>query len=115
MKSVYDDLSLAELDEIVRLQRKHPLGWVLSQIGGWHVGCQNAEERASEVDECDARGLIGRRTHYAPMIQEGVSAFELTDAGLAQLKEWCGDEVAMYAEKSRAWYRASALKHQRST
>lgn len=84
------------------------LGALLSEIGGWHVGCQNHEETAEAVALCEAKGWIGRRVHYAPVFPDGVAAFEITETGLKQLEAW-GRDAKKVAEV-RKWYRDNSAK-----
>jgi hypothetical protein len=79
------------------------LGWMLRSIGGWHIGCQLHDEHASAVLLAEQKGWIGRRMHYAPASDEGVAAFEITDKGIEQLREWGRD--ADGAQATRQWYR----------
>lgn len=81
------------------------LGFMLSQIGGWHVGCYNHREAAAAVDYAIERKLVTTRTHYAPAIPEGSEAFELTEAGVAECRRLWGDRLADQALETRKWYR----------
>ena len=106
----YDNVPLETLERLITHARRDPLGKVLSEVGGWHVGCQNDVESADLVCIARARGYVTERMHYAPAIPEGVAAYELTDAGIEAVRELCGEENAMYAERVRSWYRENATK-----
>lgn len=80
--------------------------WVLCYAGGWHVGSQTAEEHIVEIEEATARGWLTTRVHYAPIIPEGVAAYELTDAGLEHLRVTAGHVAALDASTMRDRYRA---------
>jgi hypothetical protein len=81
------------------------MNWLLTAIGGWHVGCYNAVEAREAVEYVERQGYVGRRMHYAPMIPEGVEAYELTDEGLAYLRRVQGEKAFQAAGKMRKWYR----------
>lgn len=86
------------------------LGHLLSEMGSWHVGCANQMRYEAAVDLADSNGWLQKRRHYAPMIPEGVDAWELTDKGLAQVGILCGPSVRAQAEKTRQWYRDNSSK-----
>lgn len=77
---------------------------MLTSIGGWHVNCENHRQAIEAVAYADQHGYLTRRIHYAPMIPEGVEAFELTDKGIEALRNW-DDKAANFAVKQRQWYR----------
>lgn len=81
------------------------LNGMLCSIGGWHVGCENAQEAREAVKHALEGGLIGYRTHYAPAFPEGVLAFEVRDQGIEQIRRSYGDASAEAAIKMRQWYR----------
>lgn len=103
--------TLAELEAIIAEQNNDPFGWVLSHIGGWHVGSEIDRDNAPRVREALALGYVTERMHYAPMIPEGVPAYELTDDGLEQVRERCGELAYQSAVEQRTWYRESAQRH----
>lgn len=86
--------------------------YMLRVIGGWHVGCYKEIEASEAVSYAKARGWIHERTHYAPAIPDGTQAYELTDAGLEQLRQW-DERMAGGADQMRNWYRANAKNHRR--
>lgn len=79
--------------------------YMLRCIGGWHVGCIEQCEAQEAVDHVKQQGWVTTRMHYAPAIPLGVEAYELTDAGLDQLRKWDA-RMAGGADKMRNWYRA---------
>lgn len=78
---------------------------LLTQIGGWHVGCCNDVETRPAVEYAIARGWVSTRTHYAPAFPEGVRAYELTDEGLAYIRRVLGEREFKRAGIARKWYR----------
>lgn len=86
------------------------IAYVLSSIGGWHVGCLNHQDHQREVEACEKNGWATRRIHYAPAIPEGAAAFEITDKGLDMLRCWYGEQSACRAETTRQWYRINTSK-----
>ena len=105
---------MSELDTILQQMRKSPFGGMLAEIGGWHIGCENEAENAAAVRMAVERGFVTQRTHYALAFPEGVPAYELTNAGLEEVRRLCGDETTKNAEKTRAWYRENAIKQKPS-
>lgn len=83
-------------------------GSLLSEMGGWHVGCENEHRYAGAVDHALAAGYLSYRQHWIPLDSTVVQAYELTDAGLAKVRELCGKRIATSAEKRRTWYREKA-------
>lgn len=81
------------------------VGFMLTEIGGWHVGCVSHCEATEAVDYARNCGYVTIRMHYAPAIPEGVEAFEVTDAGIAELRRLRGDKAAEDALMVRGWYR----------
>lgn len=82
------------------------LGELLQHVGAWRVGSECHVEVDALVTRAERDGYVGRRLHYAPAHPtEGDPAFEITDAGLAKLKELAGDEAAAEALRIRTWYR----------
>jgi len=79
------------------------MGYVLSQVGSWHVSSLRALDYKTQVNYALAKGWVQIRTHYAPAFKTGVNAFELTDEGLEALKRM---EPSSYhqAAASRQWY-----------
>ncbi len=88
----------------------YDLVYLMTEIGGWWVGCVAACEKAAAVTEADRRGFLGRRMHYAPAVPEGVEAHELTDAGIHFLAEHAGISTARAAIAQRQWYRDHSAK-----
>jgi hypothetical protein len=84
------------------------LGYMLGVITGWMVTCPNHEAALDSVQLAEDKGWVGRRTHYAPAFPEGIEAFEVTDAGIDQMKAWGRDGEA--ARRMRQWYRDNASK-----
>lgn len=89
----------------------HNLSWVLSSIGGWHVGCQNEVENIDAVSYAKDHGFVTIRIHYAPAIPDGSIAYELTDAGFDELAKMSDLETVERALRARRWYRNNARKH----
>lgn len=79
--------------------------FLLTEIGGWHVGCQNERQYAFFVNFALGAGLVDYRWHYAPAIPEGVQAYELTDKGIDAIRHAFGIDAADGAARCRAWYR----------
>lgn len=84
--------------------------YMLRQIGGWHVGSQAAMEAGPAVLHALNERWVTTRIHRAPAFPDGVEAYELTDAGLEQLRKWDA-RMAGGADQMRNWYRANAKKH----
>ncbi len=80
------------------------LNGMLRCIGGWQVGCEHHIKALEAVSHADKQGWLGRRTHYAPAMPEGVEAFQLTDSGLETLKAWGGNAEA--AREMRDWFQS---------
>jgi hypothetical protein len=80
------------------------VNFMLTQIGGWAVGCYNDQEAHQAVACAIDRGWVGNRTHYCP---DGVvwPAYELTDAGLEKVKALYGQSAYDAQCKKRQWYR----------
>jgi len=87
---------------------KVSLHQLLIDIGGWHVGCENAIEAAMAVEYVLNSGWVNYRTHYARAYPKGVEAYEITDSGLAMLEKWGSDVPAIV--KKREWYRVNSSK-----
>ena len=85
---------------------KFSLHHILLDIGGWHVGCENAVEAAGAVELVIHNGWVTHRKHYARAYPEGVDAYEVTDTGLDKIVEWGGDPKEPI--KMREWYRANS-------
>lgn len=77
---------------------------MLTEIGGWHVGSYAALEAAAAVSYALDRGWVQYRAH---LFSDGSTAvaYELTDAGLDQLRRSYGPVAADNAAKVRQWYR----------
>jgi hypothetical protein len=84
------------------------LGFVLSVVGNWEVGCSNHQQAADAVAYAEDRGYISRRFHSDAARPSGVQAFELTNAGLDELRRLRGDAYAEKALAMREWYRTHA-------
>lgn len=78
---------------------------MLTEIGGWHVGCYNDQGARAAVEYAIAQGWVGMRMHFAPAIPEGVQAYELTDEGLAHVRRTLGEKAFQRAGSMRKWYR----------
>jgi hypothetical protein len=81
------------------------VNFMLTQIGGWHIGCYNDQEARQAVEYAKERRWIGERIHYADAFPEGSLAYELTDAGLERVRAVYGDKGHAAAQKQRQWYR----------
>lgn len=81
------------------------VNYMLTEIGGWHVGCYNDVEAREAVEYAKDQGWVGTRMHYAPAIPEGALAYELTDEGLAYIRRVCGEKSFRAAGNARKWYR----------
>lgn len=80
--------------------------WLITSVGGWHVGCQNDHREAREAVQYGIdQGLIGTRRHYAEAFPEGSECYELTDKGLAYVAKVLGRKSFEAAHKMREWYR----------
>lgn len=77
---------------------------MLTEIGGWAVGCYNDQYARAAVDYAIERGWVGERTHYTPN-GETWPAYELTDAGLDEVGKRSGDASRQEQIKKRQWYR----------
>lgn len=84
---------------------KTDFNYLLTEVGGWHVGCQNDREDREAVRYGIQHGLIGTRRHYAEAWPDGVDAYELTDAGLDYVAQRCGLKAFDTAKRVREWYR----------
>lgn len=80
--------------------------YLLTEVGGWHIGCQNDRDARDAVQYGIDCGLIGTRRHYAPAWPQGVDAYELTDAGLIYVAQKCGLKAYENSNRVREWYRA---------
>lgn len=78
--------------------------FMLTQIGGWAVGCYNDREARAAVVYAIERGWVGERVHYTPS-GETWHAYELTDAGIAEVGRLYGDATREDQIKRRQWYR----------
>lgn len=78
---------------------------LLTQIGGWGVGCYNQGQAEKAVNFAVEMGWVGIRVHHAPAYPpHGVLCFEVTDRGLSYLRG-LGEDVYAKALKMRQWYR----------
>jgi hypothetical protein len=84
---------------------------MLASIGGWHVGSIVALESADAVEYAIRNGWVQTRTHYGPAYPKGVPAYELTDAGIDQIRKSYGPRSAAQAEAVRRWYRDRVPRH----
>lgn len=80
--------------------------------GGWTIGCQNHVENEAAVERAKAAGLVGTRIHRAPIDPRGWPCFELTDAGVDEVRKLKGNEAATEAARVRQWYRDNAAKYE---
>jgi hypothetical protein len=84
---------------------------MLSEIGGWQVGCYNEREARQAVELAKSMGWVQLRTHYGPAYPpDGVPAYEVTDAGLQRIEDSWGPEARKSAEEIRQLYRDSAVR-----
>lgn len=81
------------------------VNYLLTEIGGWHVGCHNDCAARKAVEYAIGQGWVGTRIHFAPAIPEGALAYELTDEGLAYIRRTLGEKSFQAAGKARKWYR----------
>lgn len=81
------------------------VNYMLLQIGGWQLGCQNARECAGAVMYAIEAGFVGFRTHYAKDLPKGIEAYEVTDKGIEQIRRSYGNKSADGAIQRRQWYR----------
>jgi hypothetical protein len=86
---------------------------MLTEIGGWHIGCYNERRSGAAVAYAIDREWVGKRTHYFP---DGKTspAYELTDAGLQRIEDSYGPKAREKADERRQWYRNRAATAQRS-
>jgi hypothetical protein len=80
------------------------VNFMLTQIGGWAVGCYNDREARQAVQYAIEHGWVGKRTHYCP---DGDTwpAYELTESGLTRVREVYGEKGFEAANRMRQWYR----------
>lgn len=83
---------------------------LMTEVAGWHVGCEHDREDREAVQYGVTQGLIGLRRHYAPAFPDGVDAYELTDAGLDYLAKNKGLKQFYLASRVREWYRERERK-----
>ncbi|TXH57554.1 MAG: hypothetical protein E6Q97_04250 [Desulfurellales bacterium] len=98
------------IETVMRQQANDDLGGMLVEITGWQLGCDNAAKRARDIIAAINDGLVGFRTHFAKAFPDGVEFYEITDKGLAYVRERCGDEAAEWASDNREFYRKNASK-----
>lgn len=89
------------------------VNYMLTCIGGWHVGCENDHEARPAVEYAIGQGWVGTRMHYAPAFPEGVLAYELTDEGLDWILRKQGLSAFNDASRMRKWYRDQLLQQGR--
>lgn len=79
---------------------------LLTQIGGWGVGCYNQGQAEAAVNFAVERGWVTIRVHHAAAYpSHGVLCFELTDAAMSYLERIGGPRVRIKALQMRQWYR----------
>lgn len=79
---------------------------LLTQIGGWGVGCYNQGQSEKAVNFAVEQRWVGLRVHHAPAYPaHGVLCFEVTDVGLSYLERVGGPLVRIKALEMRKWYR----------
>lgn len=79
---------------------------LLTQIGGWGVGCYNQGQAEKAVNFAVEMHWVGIRVHHAAAYPpHGVLCFEVTDTGLNYLRRVGGESVHAKALKMRQWYR----------
>lgn len=78
---------------------------LLTQIGGWGVGCYNQGQAERAVNFAVEQKWVGLRVHHAEAYPpHGVLCFELTDLGLRYLWLVGGPLVYQAAVRMRKWY-----------
>jgi len=87
------------------------LGSVLTNAGGWAVGCYCDRDNREEVRYAVAMKWLGTREHFAPAIPEGMIFYELTDAGIEKIGEIYDAKAVESARKGRQWYRDYRLAY----
>jgi hypothetical protein len=81
------------------------LAAVLASVDGAPVGGYMHNKMLSTVAYADKHGWIARRMQPVPVPPVQIETLELTDAGLARLRELRGDAAANETQAQRDWYR----------
>lgn len=80
------------------------INFMLTEIGGWAVGCYNDRYARQAVQYALDQKWVGYRTHYTP---DGDTwpAYELTDEGLDRVRAIFGQAPYNEQVRKRQWYR----------
>lgn len=76
---------------------------LLIDIGGWHVGCENALKIPDAIDYVIDEGWVQHRVQRARGNYPDIQAYEITDFGLMRISNWGGNTVPV--EEMRQWHR----------